>query len=120
MKPKIDRSKFGSITLDGDVFEHDVVVRLSGRVDMRDRALSKDVYGTSHVISLAEAKHVFEEGAESLIVGAGRYGRVKLSPEAAEYFEERGCQVQLLPMRRAVKAWNRAEGAVIGLFHISC
>jgi hypothetical protein len=28
--------------------------------------------------------------------------------------------VELLPTPQALKAWNKAEGAVIGLFHITC
>jgi hypothetical protein len=78
------------------------------------------VYGTSHIISLEEAKHLYQKGAERLVVGAGQYGLVELSAEAAGYFEERGCGVDLWPMQEAIEAWNDAEGAVLALFHITC
>jgi len=55
-KMQIDRSEFGSITIDGKTYEHDVVIRLSGKVDKRQKKLSKEQYGTSHIISKAEAK----------------------------------------------------------------
>jgi len=55
MKPRIDRTRFGSVTIDGTVFEHDVIIRLHGQVKKRKKRLSKAVYGTSHTISLAEA-----------------------------------------------------------------
>ena len=71
MKPKIDGTQFGSITVDGSLFEHDVILRLSGKVKKRKKKLSKRLYGTSHTISLDEAKHVYEDGAKRLIVGAG-------------------------------------------------
>jgi tryptophan-rich sensory protein len=29
MKPHIDATKFGSITVDGDTFDHDIVIRLN-------------------------------------------------------------------------------------------
>ena len=67
MKPEIDQTKFGSITIEGTVFEHDVVIRLDGRVRKRKKKLSKAVYGTSHIVSLEEARHVYEKGAERLI-----------------------------------------------------
>ena len=48
MQPRIDRTQFGSVTIDGKVFEHDVLIRLGGQVEKRKKKLSKAVYGTSH------------------------------------------------------------------------
>jgi hypothetical protein len=79
MKPSIDQSVFGSITIDGQVFEHDV-----------------------------------------LIIGSGQAGNIQLSKEAAAYFGRKRCQVELLPTPQAIAAWNESEGAVIGLFHVTC
>jgi hypothetical protein len=120
MKPTIERTSFGSITIDGEVFKHDVVIRLDGRVKKRKKKLSKAIYGTSHTVSLAEATHVYQEGAERLIVGGGQFGRVKLSDEAADSLEHKGCRVTLLPTPEAMQVWNEAEGAIIGLFHVTC
>ena len=120
MKPRIDDTKFGSITIEGTVAEHDVIIRLNGQVEKRKKKLSKAVYGTSHIVSLDEAKYIYEEGAERVIMGTGQQGMVKLSNEAAEYLTRRKCQVELLPTCEATQAWNEAEGAVIGLFHVTC
>ena len=120
MKPKIEGTQFGSITNDGSVFEHDVIHRLSGKVKKRKKKLSKRVYGTSHTISLDEARHVYQKGAERLIVGAGQHGNVTLSDEAADYFKRKGCSVELGPTPTATRSWNNTEGAVIGLFHVTC
>jgi hypothetical protein len=120
MKPKIEDTAFGSITIEGLPIEHDVVIRLGGRVKKRKKTLSKRVFGASHMISLDEAKYVYEKGAERLIVGAGQYGRVELSDEAMNYLERKGCAVELAPTPAAIRAWNRARGAVIGLFHVTC
>ncbi len=120
MQPKIDRTMFGSITIDGDVFEHDVLIRLGGKIKKRKKKLSKAQYGTSHIVSLAEAEHVYQKGAERLIIGAGQFGLVELSDEAVAYFEQRGCQVDLMPAKEAIQVWNDAQGSVIGLFHVTC
>jgi len=120
VKPRIDKTRFGSITVEGTVYEHDLLIRPDGKVRKRKKKLSKAVYGTSHVISLAEAQQVYQGGTERLIVGTGLTGLTRLSEEAAAYFQEQGCHVDLYPTRRAIKAWNKAEGAVIGLFHITC
>jgi hypothetical protein len=120
MKPRIDGTRFGSIVIEGETFERDVLIRLSGEVKKRKKKLSKAVYGTSHVVSLTEAKHVYQKGAERLIIGTGQSGLVELSGEAADYFRRNGCLVELLPTRQAIEAWNKAKGAVIGLFHVTC
>lgn len=120
MKPTIDDTKFGSIIIEGEKIEHDVVIRLNGDVEKRKKKLSKALYGTSHVISVDEAKYVYEDGAECLIIGTGQSGLVTLSPEAEAYFERKACCVEVLPTPKALKAWNDAEGAVIGLFHVTC
>jgi hypothetical protein len=71
----IERTTFGTITIDGKTYDHDVIVRLSGQIVKRKKALSKKYYGTSHIVSKDEAKFVFEQGCEQLIVGSGQEGQ---------------------------------------------
>ncbi|HEX5392267.1 MAG TPA: MTH938/NDUFAF3 family protein [Rhodocyclaceae bacterium] len=120
MKPKIDGTEFGSITIAGGRIEHDVLIRLSGEVAKRKKKLSKAEYGTSHTVSLAEAEYIYEKGAERLIVGAGQNSMVTLSAEAADYFARKKVAVELAPTPDAVARWNKAKGAVVGLFHVTC
>jgi hypothetical protein len=104
MQPRIDRTQFGSVTIDGKVFTHDVLIRLGGQVEKRKKKLSKAVYGTSHTISLAEAKHLYQKGAARLLIGAGQHGTVGLSEEAASHFQRHRCQVELLPTPQVIPA----------------
>ena len=69
---------------------------------------------------LAEAKHLYQKGAARLLIGAGQHGRVALSKEAATYFARHRCQVELLPTPEVIPVWNQADGAVIGLLHVTC
>ena len=120
MKPTIDATDFGSITIAGERLDHDVLIRLSGEVTKRKKKLSKAVHGTSHKVSLAEAEYVYEQGAERLILGAGQDGMVRLSDEAAAYLVAKHVEVERAPTPEAVKRWNKAHGRVIGLFHVTC
>jgi hypothetical protein len=65
-----------------------VVVRLSGGVVKRKK-LSKKLYGTSHVLSKDEAKFLFENGGDQVVIGSGQMGNVQLSPEAEPISKER-------------------------------
>ena len=117
---EIKGTTFGSITIDGRTYEHDVIVRLSGEVVKRKKKLSKKYCGTSHVLSKDEAEFVFEKGCEQLIVGSGQSGNVHLSPEAEAYFAKKGCKVVLQPTPEAIRLFNRSNAKKIGLFHVTC
>ena len=88
---EIEGTTFGTITIDGKTYEHDVIIRLSGEVVKRKKKLSKKYYGTSHVLSKDEAKFVFERGCEQLILGSGQ-GQCKSLAGSRGLFREKGLQ----------------------------
>ena len=116
----IERTTFGTITVDGKTYEHDVVIRLSGEVVKRKKKLSKKYYGTSHTLSKDEAKFVFEKGCKQLILGSGQMGNLHLSPEAEAFFAKKGCKVVLRPTHEAIRVFNKSRGRKAGLFHVTC
>jgi hypothetical protein len=120
MKPTIGHTEFGSITVEGESFDHDIVIRLDGQVKKRKKKLSKDIYGTSHILSLPEAEAIFEPGAQHVIVGSGQSGVLRLSDEALAFFRSKHCQVQIFPTPQAIQHWNETKGARIGVFHVTC
>jgi len=116
----IDATEFGAITIDGKTYEHDVIIRLSGEVEKRRKRLSKAQYGTSHIISKAEAKFVFEKGCDLLIIGTGQDGNVRLSPEASTYFDKKQCRVVLERTPEAILTFNRSPDKKVALMHMTC
>ena len=70
---EIENATFGTITIDGKTYEHDVVIRLSGEVVKRKKKLSKKYYGTSHMLSKDEAKFVFEKGCNQLLLARAKW-----------------------------------------------
>lgn len=118
---KIERTEFGSVTIDGKTYDHDVLIRMSGKVRKRKKKLSKKYYGISHTISLEEAEFVYKKGCKELILGTGQNGNVRLSPEAAGFFAAKRCEVFAEPTPQAIKTFNRSESKrKIGLFHVTC
>ena len=120
MRTKIEDAWFGSITVEGARYEYDIIIRLSGKVRRRNKQLSKAVYGTSHVLSLAEIVELHRKRADRIIIGTGFEGQVHLSPEAAAFLDKKKCPAELYPTPEAIEKWNKAEGLIIGLFHITC
>ena len=117
---KIEKTTFGTITIDGKTYELDVVVRLSGEVVKRRKKLSKKLYGTSHALSKDEARFLFEKGCDQVVIGSGQIGNVHLSPEAEAFFQRKGCEVLLKPTPEAIQMFNQSRARRIGLFHVTC
>jgi hypothetical protein len=120
MKPVIDYTEFGCISIDGQRYEHDVVIRLDGTVEKRKKKLSKEMYGTSHRVSLDEARQIYEKGAERMVVGSGQYDQVTFSEEAIRFLTDQGCLLIVLPTQDAIKYWNKSDQPACGMFHTTC
>jgi hypothetical protein len=120
MTPVINNTSFGSITVAGMIYDHDIIITLDGKVKKRKKKLSKAVYGTSHTISRDEAEHVYQEGSDGIIIGSGQYGAAALSKEATGFLQQKNCMVKLLPTPEAILEWNSTSGKWLGLFHITC
>jgi len=120
MKPIIEKTSFGYITVEDKTYEHDILIRLDGEIKKRKKKLSKKYYDTSHIISVDEAEYIYDEGADKLLIGSGQTGMVKLSDEADEYFKDKNCIVEIKPTSKAAEIWNEEKGSVIAMFHITC
>ena len=117
---RIEGTRFGEITIDGATYDYDVIIRLSGKVEKRRKRLSKEKYGTSHIISEAEADFVFDNGCDLVVVGTGQYGNVRLSPEASAFFEKKKCRVVLEPTPQALVTFNHSKVRKAALMHVTC
>ena len=120
MKAHVDGTSFGRITIGGRVHTRDVVLTPAGEVTTRRQELSKEVTGSSHVVSEAEAAYLVGQGAARLIVGTGQYGALRLSDEAAAYLERQGCEVALAATPEALALYNAATEPVTAMFHLTC
>ncbi len=120
MKPIIESVEFGSVIIDKERIRYDIVISVDGEIVKRNKKLSKAIFGTSHILSLDEARDVYDPEANELIIGAGHDSQLKLSAEASDFFEEKKCKIKLLSTPEAAKYWNRYEGHAIGLFHVTC
>jgi len=120
MNPTINGTSFGSITVDGLSYDHDIIITLDGRIKKRKKKLSKSVYGTSHKISLDEIRYTCQDQMEGIVIGSGQHGMAELSDEANECLNNSNSRVVVRPTPQAIQEWNKSEGKLIGLFHITC
>lgn len=81
---KINSSSYGSITIDGKTYHHDVYVLPSGRVEERE-------YG--HTFTKDQVEHVLKEIPQVVVIGKGTSGMASLSPDAKVLLEEKGVDI---------------------------
>lgn len=120
MKPYINSTTFNMIDVDDDLYNFDILIRLNGEVVKRNKKLSKEALGTGHMISLAEAKYSFEEGAEVFIIGSGQEGILDIAEDAEVFIRSNNCEIIRTLTPRAIDIYNKEKRKVIGLFHITC
>jgi hypothetical protein len=115
----IEEYHFGSITIDGKTYNHDVEVRWTGEVLDWWRK-------ESHIVDLEDIKRALEEK----VIGTGESGIARVTERAQKEIEERGIKLIVDRTEEAVKTFNiineesRPEKGkktrVIGLFHLTC
>ncbi len=117
---RVEYPSFGRITVEGDVYGHDIVVYPSGRVERRKKWISKEKHGTSHRLDPEELKEYLTEDFDLLLVGTGMYGKLSLLPESRKLAE--GKEVIELPTGEAVKVFSEESGKrrVLAIFHVTC
>ena len=111
---RIDGTSFGSITVDGKHYPHDVWVFADGSIRRRDR---------DHEFTLDELDLLLEKKPEIVVVGTGQSGCVQIDEDAAREAGRRGIKIISEVTPNALKRYNEAVKAkrkVVGAFHVTC
>ena len=115
---QIDSYSFGTIVVGGRKYHRDVLLLPDGTVEPR----AGGICGIgSHLIGRAELEAL--AGAETVVVGIGRFSRAGVSQAARRMAQADGLELIVLPSRGAVEAWNRLaaeEKKAAAIIHVTC
>src|SRR4030042_2154619 len=119
----IEEYKFGSITIDGKTYNHDVEVRWTGETLKWWRK-------ESHIVGVDDIQRAVEVRPDTIIIGTGESGVAKVTEEAQNFIKENGIKLIIDLTEQATKTFNvineeseEEEGKQekeIGLFHLTC
>lgn len=111
---RVDETSFGSITVNGKRYPHDIWVFADGSIKRRDR---------DHEFVRAELELLLKGEPEVVVVGTGQSGCVEIDREATRIAAERGIEIigditprALEKYNEAIKAGRKAAAA----FHVTC
>jgi len=112
------RFDFGSITIDGVTYAHDVVVD-SGRVRKRKKKPSKrfrEQFG--HTPVSVEEKLPWK--CKRLIIGTGRYGSLPVMDDVKLQARQRNIDLLIVPTEEAVETLARNPKDANAILHVTC
>jgi hypothetical protein len=119
----IEEYHFGSITIDGKTYNHDIEVWWTGEVLKWWRE-------EGHKVHFKDIKRAIEQNPQVIIIGTGASGLMEVSEEIKNELESMGIELIIDNTEEAVKTFNiiceksaEEEGKqkkIIGLFHLTC
>ncbi|VVB90870.1 Uncharacterised protein [uncultured archaeon] len=118
MEVKVKYLGFGSVEIDGERYENDVVVR-GGRVEKRKKKRSKHLkekYGHTP-LSLAEN---IPWDCKTLIIGTGESGALPVLDEVKTEAEKRGVALIITKTNEACRELEKAGGKTNAVLHLTC
>ena len=116
---KIVYTKFGEITVDGQVYDKDIVME-DGLLKMRDKGPSREQRAKYNHTPLTPREPI-PWNCKTLVIGTGMHERLPIVPEFEEEAARRGVQLVILPTKEAVEYYlKHAAHGVNAVFHITC
>jgi hypothetical protein len=112
----IDSTRFGSITVDGKVYESDVIITWEWKV----KEARTDV---RHVVGKADLMKLLFERPDMMIIGTGQNGGMKVAEGVRKFVKEKKLKILIVPTPDAVVKFNQLaqEGVRVAAYmHVTC
>lgn len=111
----IEEYGFGRITIDGRTYHSDVVLSPDG---VNDRWWRQE----SHRLRLEDLRGVIECHPDTLVVGTGYFGMMRLDPALEKRVRQAGIQLIACTTKKACAEFNRLRETqkVVAALHVTC
>ena len=112
----IEKFTFGSIKINGEIYEEDVMVDWEGKAKIWQK---KD----AHLIGADSVQKALMKFPDVIVIGTGESGVAQVLDDAKKEIGKRGVELIVEETPMAVGTFNdleTQEKKVIGLFHLTC
>lgn len=111
---RIDFYDFGRIKIEGEVYERDVIIFPDRVVCLWTRKESHYFDNVPDIVNQVEI--------ETVIIGTGYDGVMRVAPNVEEFFKAKGIKVIVQKTIDAWKTYNELSKTkkIIALFHLTC
>jgi hypothetical protein len=115
---RFDRLRFGSITIDGQPYGHDVIID-RGEVRKRKKKSSKKFRKEfGHTPVSIEEKLPWK--CRRLIVGTGNYGSLPVMEDVKREARRRKIELLIIPTDEAIDAFAKYPKDTNAILHVTC
>jgi len=118
MAMRIDQLTFGSIRIDGVIYEHDVVIARA-RVRKRKKKSSKPFRGAFGHTPLSIKENIPWD-CRRLVVGTGADGALPVMDEVKQEAARREVDLVIVPTREAIRALQAEPKDTNAILHVTC
>lgn len=112
----IEGYDFGSIIIGGRTYSSDVIV-------LPDKVIDNWWRLEGHRLQIPDVRDHLLEDVDSVVIGTGYYGMMRVDDEVLDAFREGGREVYVLRSREAVRKYNelvKSGRKVMLLIHLTC
>ncbi|MCG3253042.1 MAG: hypothetical protein KAX09_04275 [Candidatus Heimdallarchaeota archaeon] len=83
----IEKTKFGSITIDGVKYKHDIYINVDGTITERKKELSRPISKGHTVLGPLEIQLLLDQKPDTLVIGQGQRGILPMPEESKKLLE---------------------------------
>jgi len=115
---RFDKFSFGSLQIDGSIYEHDVVID-HGEIRKRKKKPSKKFRDNFGHTPLSVEEDIPWK-CHRLVVGTGAYGKLPVMKEVQREAERHKVKLLILPTIKAIKALQQDTEDTNAILHVTC
>jgi hypothetical protein len=115
---RFDKFSFGSIQIEGNTYEYDVIIDHC-EIRKREKKPSKkfrEQFGHTPL----SIKEEIPWKCQRLVVGTGAYGRLPVTKEVQQEAQRRTIELLVLPTAEAIKALQHDPKGANAILHVTC
>jgi len=111
----IDSYTFGRMVIEEKSYTKDLII-------YPDMVKSPWWRKTGHLLTLSDIDDVLSKNPDTLIVGTGYIGLMKVDEEVKKYAEDNGINLIIQKSKQAVQTFNQrhSKAGVFAAFHLTC
>ena len=112
---KIDTYSFGKIVINGKEYNSDVII-------FADRVYSSWKRLKGHLLQLADINEILERNPDTVIIGTGAYGLMKIHTNVITKLKNRNIELIKEKTKEAIEIYNQIspDRNVIAGLHLTC
>jgi hypothetical protein len=115
----IEYPAFGTIVIDGERYDHDVVIA-DGGVRARDKGPSRPLKGRHGHTPLSVNEDI-PWSSPKLVIGSGYSGRLPVLSEIEDEARKKNVELEVMPTAGAVELLNQeGSSGVSAILHVTC